>query len=65
MPVSGKQRDNRLALAIVAVTCRGNLSTAGGWRRSMSDQIASTIAWAEANAMVVRSRGATTRFSQA
>ena len=26
----------------------------------MSDQIASTIAWAVANAMVVRSRGATT-----
>jgi hypothetical protein len=31
----------------------------------MSDQIASTMAWAAANSMVVRSRGATIRFSQA
>jgi hypothetical protein len=51
----------RLLLSFSAESC---LSTAGGYWISMSDQIASTMACAAANATVVGSRGATTRFSQ-
>jgi hypothetical protein len=54
-----------VALAMIALARLDSLSTAGGWRRSMSDQIASTMPWAAVKAIVIRSRGARTWFSQA
>jgi len=39
-------------------------ATAGGYRKPISDQMTSTIAWAAEKGRVVGSHGATTRASQ-
>ncbi len=62
---AGRKTESRVALASVALDCRGSSSTAGGYFNPISVQIASTIDWALAKATKVLSRGAMIRFSQA
>ena len=63
--VPGRKITNRLALAIVTRACFGSGSTAGGYFKPVSAQIALTMPFASPNETTPGASGAITRFSQA